>query len=278
MNHAHGGHGGAHAAHGAPAPVATAGAAHDATGHHAVMANMAGMAGREGIASVPMMDGQRTTWPHFAHLVLGLWLITRVFALDNRGTGLDMSDVVSGALVIGLSLLSLSRRPLFGSWAPLANALIGVWLLFAPLVFWAPTAASYGFDTLIGALVVAFAVLAPGMPMAEGMYTGTGPDIPSGWSYDPSSWPQRAPIIALALVGFFPSRQIAAFALHHIGALPAPFFGLGTQRVLTSDVSRAFPIADAGFGTLAYMLAFLLCSLPRGPVGERHGSWEQFIR
>ncbi|MEP6574337.1 MAG: vitamin K epoxide reductase family protein, partial [Gemmatimonadota bacterium] len=36
------------------------------------------------------------------------------------------------------------------------------------------------------------------------------------------------------------------------------FFGLGTQRVLTSDVSRAFPIPDAGLGALAYMIEFLM--------------------
>jgi len=36
-------------------------------------------------------------------------------------------------------------------WAPWTASAVGVWLLFAPLVFWAPTAAAYGNDTLIGA-------------------------------------------------------------------------------------------------------------------------------
>jgi hypothetical protein len=36
------------------------------------------------------------------------------------------------------------------------------------------------------------------------------------------------------------------------------FFGLGTVRVLTSDVSRAFPIPDAGLGAVAYMIEFLM--------------------
>jgi len=83
-------------------------------------------------------------------------------------------------------------------------------LLFAPLVFWAPTAASYSNDTLVGMLVVAFAVLAPGMPMARGMSMEPGPDVPRGWTYNPSRWPQRAPIIVLAMVGFFLARQNGA--------------------------------------------------------------------
>ena len=94
--------------------------------------------------------------------------------------------------------------------------------------------------------------------MAPGMSMEPGPDVPRGWSYNPSSWPQRAPIIALALVGFFLSRQMAAFELGHITTLSDPFFGIGTERVLTSAVSRAFPIPDAGLGAFAYMIEFLM--------------------
>jgi len=166
--------------------------------------------------------------------------------------------VVSGALVIVLAILSVSRWKWFKFWAPWVNSLVGLWLLFAPLVFWSPTSAVYNNDTLIGALVIAFAILAPGMPMAAGMSMEPGPDVPLGWSYNPSSWPQRAPIIALALVGFFLSRQMTSFQLQHIASLTDPFFGLGTMRVLTSDVSRAFPIPDAGLGAFAYMVEFLM--------------------
>jgi uncharacterized membrane protein len=216
--------------------------------------------GQEGMADAPgtKMENHGKVWPHFANMVLGLWLITGVFALGYRSTALQVSDVVSGALVIVLAILSLSPRPLFKLWAPWANSLVGVWLLFAPLVFWAPTAAVYNNDTLVGMLVVVFAILAPGMPMAPGMNMEPGPDVPHGWSYNPSSWPQRAPIIALALVGLFLSRQMTSFQLQYIGSLTDPFFGLGTERVLTSDVSRAFPIPDAGLGAVAYMIEFLM--------------------
>jgi uncharacterized membrane protein len=206
----------------------------------------------------PIGQDQQSSWPHFANMVLGLWLITNPFTFDYRSPALVSSDIVSGVLVIVLAILSLSGRPLVRFWAPWINSIVGLWLLFAPLIFWAPVAAVYSIDTLIGTLVIAFAVLAGGMPMAQGMSMESGPDVPPGWSYNPSSWTQRAPIIALALVGFFLSRQMAAFELHHITALADPFFGLGTQRVLSSDVSRAFPIPDAGLGAVAYVIEFLM--------------------
>ncbi len=201
---------------------------------------------------------QRGQWAHFANMILGLWLMTGIFALEYHSTALQVSDFVSGALVIVLAMLSLSSRPLLKFWSPWANSLIGLWLLFAPLVFWAPTSAVYSNDTLIGALVIVFAILAPGMPMASGMRMESGPDVPPGWSYNPSSWTQRAPIIMLALIGFFLSRQMTAFQLKHITSFADPFFGDGTVRVLTSDVSRAFPIPDAGLGAFAYMVEFLM--------------------
>lgn len=210
-------------------------------------------------ASGMMLEhGSGAVWPHFANMVLGVWLITSAFALGLESPGLQASDVASGALVILFAGLSLSSGPFWKLWAPWANSLVGLWLLFAPLIFWAPTAAGYANDTLAGALVVVFAILAPGMPMAPGMSMEPGPDLPPGWSYNPSSWPQRAPIIGLALLGFFLSRQMAAFQLGHVPTLTDPFFGLGTQKVLTSDVSRAFPIADAGLGAVAYMVEFLM--------------------
>ena len=215
-------------------------------------------AGVPGAHEDMMKHGGGAVWPHFANMTLGVWLITSAFALGLQSSGLQASDVASGALVILFAGLSLSRNPFWKLWAPWANSLVGLWLLFAPLVFWSPTAAGYSNDTLVGALVVVFAILAPGMPMAPGMRMEPGPDLPPGWSYNPSSWPQRAPIIALALVGFFLSRQMTAFQLGHVASLTDPFFGPGTERVLTSDVSRAFPIPDAGLGAVAYMVEFLM--------------------
>ena len=214
--------------------------------------------GEQSHGAMAMPQAQSPTWPHFANMILGVWLITTAFALGYRSVGLQASDVASGSLVILFAVLTLSGGPFWKLWAPWANSLVGVWLLFAPLVFWAPTAAAFSNDTLIGALVIVFAILAPGMPKPKGMRMEPGPDVPPGWSYNPSSWPQRAPVIALALVGLFLSRQMTAYQLGYIPSLPDPFFGLGTERVLTSDVSKAFPIPDAGLGAVAYMIEFLM--------------------
>lgn len=233
------------------------------TGHgvHEAMATMPGMKMDRGMMldhGMMMGPGGAAIWAHFANMSLGFWLISGAFALGLRSPGLQVTDAASGTLVILLAILSLGRSPFWRLWAPWANSLVGVWLLFAPLVFWAPTAAGYANDTLVGALVVVFAVLAPGMPGMAGMHLPAGPDLPPGWTYNPSSWPQRAPIIALALLGFVLARQMTAFQLRHIGSLTDPFFGLGTERVLTSKVSRAWPIPDAGLGALAYMIEFLM--------------------
>src|SRR3546814_13437912 len=85
-----------------------------------------------------------------------------------------------------------------------------------------------------------------------------GPEIPLGWSYNPSTWVQRAPIIALGLFGFFISRYLAAFQLGHIDSAWDPFFGAGTAQILTSDVSKMFPASDAGLGAVVYSLEVLM--------------------
>jgi hypothetical protein len=85
-----------------------------------------------------------------------------------------------------------------------------------------------------------------------------GPDIPPGWTYNPSSWHQRAPIIALGFFGWFISRYLAAVQLGYITAAWEPFFGDGTQRVLHSEVSKAWPISDAGLGAAAYTFEVLM--------------------
>jgi uncharacterized membrane protein len=201
-------------------------------------------------------------WAHFVNLLLGVWLITSPSALGYGTSGLIRSDIVSGALVILFSLASNARKlGAFGQWA---NCFVGVWLLFAPLVFWTRDAAAYANDTLVGALVIAFAVLIPGMPGMDMSVMMTGPDIPPGWSYNPSTWAQRAPIILLAAVGFFASRYMAAFQLGHIDNVWDPIFGSGTRRVLQSDVSKMFPISDAGLGAVSYVFEILM-----GFMGDR---------
>ncbi len=58
----------------------------------------------------------------------------------------------------------------------------------------------------------------------------------------------------LGVVGFFIARYLTAYQLGHIPAAWDPFFGESTQKVLTSKVSKVWPIPDAGLGALSYML------------------------
>ena len=92
----------------------------------------------------------------------------------------------------------------------------------------------------------------------------TGPDAPPGWSYNPSTWTQRIPIIALAVVGLLVSRYLTAYQLDQIGGVWDPFFmgsaedpQNGTEEVITSAVSEAFPIPDAALGGYTYALEIL---------------------
>lgn len=77
--------------------------------------------------------------------------------------------------------------------------------------------------------------------------------MPPGWSYNPSTWPQRLPILAAALVGFGIATYLALYQWRVVGDVWEPFFGGGTRRILDSSVSRILPIPDAALGALGYL-------------------------
>lgn len=79
------------------------------------------------------------------------------------------------------------------------------------------------------------------------------PDIPPGWDYNPASWGQRLPIIALAAVGFLIAGYLALFQWEVIPDVWEPFFGDGSRVILTSWVSHVLPIPDAALGALGYL-------------------------
>ena len=201
-------------------------------------------------------------WAPFLTMALGLWLITSPPILGYPDTPMIVNDIVCGVLVLVFGAVSLSWH---FAWVRFLTATVGVWLLFAPLAFWTWTAAGYLNDTLVGALVIALALLVrptPGIGIAA---STTGPDVPPGWSYSPSTWTQRIPIIALAFVGLYISRYLAAYQLGHTDMAWDPLFGRGTERIITSDVSKAWPVPDAGLGALTYVLEILT-----GIIGSRN--------
>jgi hypothetical protein len=199
-------------------------------------------------------------WTNFTVMILGLWLISSPSTFGYTSAAMTWSDIISGVLLVALGGISAMPTPRADFWGRWLACFVGVWLQFAPLLFWAPEAAAYLNNTLVGAWVIALTILVPMMPgMAHHMaMMKPGPELPPGWSYNPSSWPQRAPLVGLAVVGWFISRYLAARQLGHIEWPWDPFFGDGTEQVLFSDVAEAFPVSDAGLGAVAYTFEALM--------------------
>lgn len=197
-------------------------------------------------------------WTNITVITLGIWLFSSPFTFGAGRDATLWNDVICGLLLVVLGSLSLiPRYDFYGRWGA---AFIGGWLQFAPLVLWAPNPATYLNDTFVGAWVIALTILVPMMPgMAHHMeMKKPGPIVPPGWSYNPSSWHQRAPLILTGFVGWFISRYLAAVQLGYIDSAWEPFFGEGTSRVLHSKISKMWPISDAGLGAFAYTIEALM--------------------
>lgn len=206
-------------------------------------------------------EHERFLWAPFLNMGLGAWLITSPPTLGYESGPMVWSDVVSGMLIVALSFLAISWRLGLLRWVVAA---LGVWLMCAPLLFWAPTAAAYLNGTLVGALVFALAAVVRPAPGVSIVAATTGPTVPPGWSFSPSSWFQRLPIIVLAFVGLFISRYLGGYQLGHVDGVWEPFFTgqggnakNGTEEIVTSSVSEAWPVPDAGLGAVTYLLEIL---------------------
>lgn len=216
---------------------------------------------------------EKTLWIYWSLIILGLWLLSTPLtfnydigivspsggrevwlSLNQRIMCMKYSDLISGIILIIFGFRSLRPNRPISLWI---CCLVGVWLSFAPILFWAPTALSYYNGTFIGALIIALTILIPGMPnMIKYMEMGTS--MPKGWSYNPSSWPQRWIMIVLGFLGWIVSRYLASYQLGYMDSVWDPFFDESTRRVLDSKISHGLPISDAGLGSLAYTFEFLM--------------------
>jgi len=157
-------------------------------------------------------------WVYALNVIFGVLTLFSPFTFGYAGTPMMGSDIISGALivVIGTATLLSVRLDFLGRWS---LAFIGLWLNFAPLVFWTKSPAAYLNGTTVGTLLIAFAVLVPMMPgMAHHMaMMKPGPDIPPGWSYTPSSWHQRGANHVAAGRGGCVVRAVPADRSTHAG-------------------------------------------------------------
>ena len=262
---------------------------HAAMGHGAEAGDMAmpGDAAHVDHMAIMDRDERRARWALYANIGLGLWLASspliydsmttqsvgeaaRFVTLDRglpsiewRASALAISDVVSGLAIALLGALSLAPRT--KTWAQWAVAFVGIWLFFAPLIFWSPSAAQYNNDLLIGSAVIALSVLVPMMPGMSMAGMMDPKNIPPGWTYSPSTDAQRLPIVVMGLIGLLTSRILTAYQLGHIDSVWEPFFAgslsdprNGTEEIITSNMSKAWPIPDGGLGTVSYVLEILM--------------------
>lgn len=185
-------------------------------------------------------------WRGLLNSAFGLWLISSPSTFGYKSTFLAKSDIICGILAVICGFITF-RKPLF-AWG---TALLGVWLQLAPLIFTPHEAISYANDSFLGLLLIVFSVVIPNIPGAR---ESTSAEVPPGWSYNPSSYLQRIPVIGLNIICWLIARYMAAYQLGFIDQIWDPFFGGGTVQVLTSSVSKAFPISDAGLGATMYLL------------------------
>jgi len=216
---------------------------------------------------------KKTQWVYWVVCLLGVWLLVSpaTFGYDLQPAGLPggrevwlsasarawvlaINDVVCGLALIGLGWRSLTPNRPIGQWLACG---VGAWLNFAPLLFWAPRAAIYLNETLVGVLVIALTILVPGMPNMP-RFMKMGPNKPPGWTFNPSSWPQRGIMIALGFAGWLVSRHLGMYQLGYLERPWEPFFGSGSVQVLTSTISESLPVSDGSLGAFAYTFEFLM--------------------
>ncbi|MGH7874597.1 MAG: vitamin K epoxide reductase family protein [Candidatus Binatia bacterium] len=79
-------------------------------------------------------------------------------------------------------------------------------------------------------------------------------DVPAAWDKNPSSWSDRLPIVALALIGCAIAAYLALYQWGVLATAWEPFFGDGTLTILNSRISHILPIPDAAMGAFGYFL------------------------
>ncbi|MEX0968457.1 MAG: vitamin K epoxide reductase family protein [Bacteroidia bacterium] len=219
------------------------------------------------------MHHKQTLWVYWAIILLGVWLVLSPLTFsygkdvvqppggrllwlsdDMRIALMEWSDIICGLLLIFFGWRSLTPNRPITLWIA---CFIGIWLNFAPLLFWAPNAVAYINGTTVGVLIIALTILIPGMPNMI-TYMKMGSEVPPGWSYNPSSWPQRWIMIGLGFLGWVVSRYLGAFQLGFIDHIWDPFFAEGSRKVLTSKMSESLPVSDGMLGAFAYTLEFLM--------------------
>jgi hypothetical protein len=87
------------------------------------------------------------SWSQIPILILGLWLIASPFTLGHSSGPLMWSDVIGGILIMTLAAIAFRSGRVWPAWF---NTFVGLWVAFAPLLFWTSSAAAFANDVLVG--------------------------------------------------------------------------------------------------------------------------------
>ncbi len=175
---------------------------------------------------------------------LGLWLVAYALTFKYSQPSLFYTDLILGLL---LTLFIFVRKNVYFLFA----AFIGVVLQLTPLIFWTKDLSVYINDTLVGVAAIILGMIIPSYHKQISL-------APVGWGYNPSVWRERFPIMFFSFLAFAFARYMAAFQLGLIDTMWDPVFVDGTQKVITSAISKSFPVSDAGMGAFAYVIEFLM--------------------
>ncbi|MGD8274421.1 MAG: NAD-dependent epimerase/dehydratase family protein, partial [Thiohalocapsa sp.] len=77
-------------------------------------------------------EHEASRWAHFVNIALGAWLVASPPTLGYTDPAMTVSDIATGAAIMLFAALSLSWRL---GWARVATAVVGLWLMLAPLLF-----------------------------------------------------------------------------------------------------------------------------------------------
>ncbi len=126
---------------------------------------------------------------------------------------MDAKPLAADALWLARIVISL----LLGT---LSTTIVGLWLLFAPLFVWTPSAAAIVNDTIVGALAIAF--------------------------------------FGFLIVRYLTAYQLGHVGAIWEPFFFGGDGKNCTEFVIMSDVSRAWPTPDAGLGAAGYMIEALM--------------------
>jgi hypothetical protein len=82
----------------------------------------------------------------------------------------------------------------------------------------------------------------------------TSRTVPPGWTENPTAWPKRLRLIALATAGLLVASYLTLYQVGVFDSVFDPIFPHGTPKVL--DFTH--PVPDAAFGALAYAAEIVL--------------------